>query len=62
MISRAQELVNEQANDPALWFTAQTAPEAYLQQELRRLHAAVEESSTHEVNHQYEVRLKPTHE
>ena len=36
-------LVDEQAEDEGLWFIAQTAPEAYLQQELRRLHAAVEE-------------------
>jgi Family of unknown function (DUF6085) len=35
-------LVNEQAEDEGLWFMAMTAPEAYLQQELRRLHAAVE--------------------
>ena len=38
----ARELVNEQANDDGLWFVAETAAEAYLQQELRRLHAAVE--------------------
>jgi hypothetical protein len=36
------EIVNEQAEDEGLWFVAQTAPESYLQQELRRLHAAVE--------------------
>lgn len=35
-------LVGEQACDPGLWFQSQTAPEAYLQQELRRLHAAIE--------------------
>ena len=38
----AQQVVDEQAEDEALWFVAQTAPEAYLQQALRRLHAAVE--------------------
>lgn len=37
-----QELVNEQAEDDGLWFAAETAPEAYLQQELRRLHARIE--------------------
>jgi hypothetical protein len=37
-------LVDEQAEDDGLWFMAQTAPEAYLQQELRRLHAAIEEA------------------
>ena len=35
-------IVHEQANDDGLWFAAKTAPEAYLQQELRRLHAAIE--------------------
>lgn len=35
-------LVAEQAADEALWFKAQTAPEAYLQQALRALHAAIE--------------------
>ncbi len=37
-----RQLVNQQAEDAGLWFLAETAPEAYLQQELRRLHAAVE--------------------
>lgn len=37
-----RRLVNEQAEDEGLWFAAETAAEAYLQQELRRLHAAVE--------------------
>lgn len=37
-------MVNQQAEDEGLWFEAQTAPEAYLQQELRELHAAVEAS------------------
>lgn len=36
--------VNEQAEDEGLWFEARTAPEAYLQQELRRLHKLIEES------------------
>lgn len=34
--------VCEQADDEGLWFRAVTAPEAYLQQELRRLHAEIE--------------------
>jgi hypothetical protein len=38
----ALQIVHEQAEDEGLWFEAQTAPEAYLQQELRRLHAALE--------------------
>ena len=36
------DLVDEQAEDEGLWFNAITASEAYLQQELRRLHAAME--------------------
>lgn len=38
-----QKIVDEQAEDEGLWFIAETAPEGYLQQELRRLHAAIEE-------------------
>jgi len=40
--AEAAQVVREQAEDEGLWFDACTAPEAYLQQELRRLHAAVE--------------------
>lgn len=37
------DLVERQAEDEGLWFVSiVTAPEAYLQQELRKLHAAVE--------------------
>ena len=39
---RLREIVDAQAEDKGLWFEAKTAPEAYLQQELRRLHAAIE--------------------
>jgi hypothetical protein len=35
-------VVNEQAEDFGLWFDAVYATEAYLQQELRRLHAVIE--------------------
>ena len=35
-------LISEQAEDDALWFEAEHIAEAYFQQELRRLHAAVE--------------------
>ena len=41
-MSTPRELVEIQAEDEGLWFEAQTAAEAYLQQELRKLHAAVE--------------------
>lgn len=37
-----QLLVAKQAEDEGLWFDAGTAPEAYLQQELRRLHKVIE--------------------
>ena len=36
-----RQVVDRQAEDEVLGFTARTAPEAYLQQELRKLHAAV---------------------
>jgi hypothetical protein len=39
---RIVELVTRQAEDEGLWFFARTAPEAYLQQELRVLHALIE--------------------
>ncbi len=42
LVADAQTIVDEQAEDEGLWFHAITAPEAYLQQELRRLHAAIE--------------------
>ena len=37
------QVVEKQAEDDGLWFVAKTAPEAYLQQELRRLHTVIEE-------------------
>lgn len=36
------DVVNEQAEDEALWCLTDNIVEAYYQQELRRLHAAVE--------------------
>ncbi len=41
-ISELVALVESQALDEGLWFNAKTAPEAYLQQALRRLHGAIE--------------------
>ena len=41
-IRAIKELVTAQANDDGLWFVAKTAPEAYLQQELRKLHHLIE--------------------
>jgi hypothetical protein len=39
---RAEQVAADQANDDGLWFIATSATEAYLQQELRKLHAAIE--------------------
>lgn len=39
---KIRDVVKEQIEDEGLWFRARTAPEAYLQQELRRLHCALE--------------------
>ena len=41
-LTEALSLVSAQAEDDGLWFEAVTASEAYLQQELRRLHAVIE--------------------
>ena len=40
------KLVNSQAEDEGIWFVAKTAPEAYLQQELRKLHKIIEDKLT----------------
>lgn len=47
-MNEALKLVEKQAEDEGLWFIPQTAPEAYLQQALRELHAAVERDVQHE--------------
>jgi hypothetical protein len=47
-IERLRALVNEQAEDEGLWFKAETCAEAYVQQALRRLHAAIEGKSPEE--------------
>jgi hypothetical protein len=41
-LERIVQEVNRQAEDEALWFIDTTMPEAYLQQELRHLHALIE--------------------
>lgn len=41
-LAKIQKVVDEQAEDEGLWFFAETAPEAYLMKELRRLHAVIE--------------------
>lgn len=44
-VRKLVEMVNKQAEDEGLWFVAETASEGYLQQELRKLHDAVESLS-----------------
>lgn len=41
------ELIEKQAKDEGLWFEAKTAPEAYLQQELKKLYRQIETASSH---------------
>lgn len=41
-LSIIRAVVDAQAEDEALWFEAKTVPEAYLQAELRQLHACIE--------------------
>jgi hypothetical protein len=41
-LTEARSIAAEQAKDEGLWFCATTITEAYLQQELRRLTAAIE--------------------
>ena len=42
LLRALRELIEQQAKDDGLWFVAQFATEGYLQQELRKLHQAVE--------------------
>ncbi len=41
-LAGVRELVDSQAENDGCWFVARHATEGYLQQELRKLHAAVE--------------------
>lgn len=41
---KIRALVGEQAKDEALWCEADSVVEAYVQQELRHLHAVIEEA------------------
>ena len=43
---RLLDFTNKQAEDEGLWFQAETAPEAYLQAGLRKLHAFIEGKPT----------------
>lgn len=42
-ISKVRAMVATQAEDDGMWFSAQTGPEAYLQQQLRELHRIIEQ-------------------
>lgn len=42
-LDKIQKVVDKQAEDEGLWGIAETAPGAYLQQELRKLHRVIEE-------------------
>lgn len=44
-IKRIEDAVKEQAEDEGIWFAGETAPEAYLQQELRHLHSVIEDAA-----------------
>ncbi len=44
-LQRIQDMVDSQAEDEGLWFSAQTAPESYLQHNLRELHREIEAAS-----------------
>lgn len=41
-----RDLCARQAEDAGLWVEAETAPEAYIQKALRKLHAAIEDISS----------------
>lgn len=42
VVNELRAVVNEQAEEEGLWLHTERIEEAFLQQELRRLHAAVE--------------------
>lgn len=44
-LRKIQAVVDEQAEDEGLWHEASYASEAYIQKELRRLHAIIEEDT-----------------
>ncbi len=49
LLDLIRALVAKQAKDEGLWFVTQTASEAYLQQELRKLHQLIETESYDEM-------------
>lgn len=59
-LSNLQSIIEHQIDDEGLWFQAQTAPEAYLQQALRRLHDAVEDLIAQPTGHYARQSRKST--
>ncbi len=53
-----KEYIALQACDEGLWFEAETAPEAYLQQELRRIAWLIEKATTEQIKMEMERQLK----
>lgn len=47
-LAAIRKVVDDQAEDGGLWFVAETAAEAYVQQELRKLHAVIERGASGE--------------
>ena len=45
-LAEIEVVVDQQANDEGLWCEAETCAEGYIQQALRRLHAAIEGKSS----------------
>jgi len=58
--SALRKIVDLQAADDGLWFEARTASEAYLQQELRKLHAAIEAEPAKPESEPKDVRFPRT--
>jgi hypothetical protein len=44
-----KEYIEAQARDEGLWFNSETAPESYLQQELRRVAWLIEEANEEQI-------------
>lgn len=48
-LSLIKKMADLQAEDEALWCQAETAGEAYMQQELRRLHQVIDSNNIEEI-------------
>lgn len=58
-LANLREMSDAIAEDEGLWFIAETAPEAYLQQELRKLCAAIEGVSPDDCARALLAKVKP---